>query len=117
VPARAEQAVAIADVHAVPARERVRDRQVRLGVGVAKRAERLLAEDDAEAERGVGRVALEDRDVDRRIDLAQQDREVEPGGPAADHDDLHASASSSRSSWLRLDAVGKSTSSSQPASS
>ena len=44
----------------VPARERVRDLEVRLGIRVAQRPERLLAEDDAESEGRVGRVPLED---------------------------------------------------------
>ena len=106
-----------ADVDAVPARERVRDLEVRLGIGVPQRAERLLAEDDAEAERRVGRVPLEHADVDAPVELAQQDREVEPGRPAAHDRDVHASASCSRSSSSISATVGKRTSSSQPASS
>ena len=79
--ARRQLATLVADVDPVPAGERVRDLQVRLGVGVAQCAERLLAEDDAEAEGRIGRVPLEDADVDAAVELAQQDREVEPAGP------------------------------------
>src|SRR5262249_27597281 len=50
VSARRQLAALVADVDAVPARERVRDLEVRLRIGVSQRAERLLAEDDAEAE-------------------------------------------------------------------
>ena len=106
-----------ADVDPVPARERVRDLEVRLGIGVAERAERLLAEDDAEAERRVGRVPLEDADVDAAVELPQQDREVEARRAGADDLDVHASASWSRSSSSISATVGKRTSSSQPASS
>ena len=102
---------------AVPAREGVRDLEVGLGVGVAQRPERLLAEDDAEAEGRVGRVALEDADVGGAVELAQENREVQPGRAAADDRDVHASTSCSRSSCSMSATVGKRTSSSQPASS
>ena len=117
VTARAQLAPAEADVDPVPARERVGDLEVRLGVRVPQRPERLLAEDDAEAERRVRRVALEHADVDAAIGLAQEDREIEPRRAAADDLDPHASASWSRSSSSASASVGKSTSSSQPASS
>ncbi len=117
VTTRAELAPAEADVDPVPARERVGDLEVRLRVGVAERPERLLAEDDAEAERRVRRVALEHADVDAAIGLPQEDREIEPRRAAADDLDPHESASWSRSSSSASARVGKSTSSSQPASS
>ena len=78
------------DVDAIPAGERVRDLEMRLGVRVPQRAERLLAEDDAEAEGGIGLVAPEDAHADPAVELAQQDRQVEPCGPAADDRDVHA---------------------------
>ena len=93
-----ELAPLVADVDSVPARERVRDLEVRLGIRVAQRAERLLAEDDPEAEGRVGRVPLEDADVAPPVELAQENREVEPSRAAADDRDVHASASCSRSS-------------------
>ena len=72
--ARAQLAAAVADVDTVPARERVRDLQVRLRIGVAQRAERLLAEDDAPAERRIRRVPFGHPNVDRRIGPPEQDR-------------------------------------------
>ena len=117
VAARDELAPLVADVDSVPARERVRDLEVRLGIRVAQRPERLLAEDHAEAERRVGRVPLEDADVGAAVELAQENREVEPGRPAAHDRDVHAIASCSRSSSSMSATVGKRTSSSQPASS
>ena len=114
---RAQLAPAEPDVDPIPARECVGDLEMRLWVRVAQRAERLLAEDDAEAERRVRRVALEHANVDAAIGLAQEDREIEPCWAAADDLDLHASASSSRLSSSASATVGKSTSSSQPASS
>ena len=117
VPARRELVALIADVDPVPARERVRDLEVRLRIGVPQGAERLLAEDDAEAERCIGRVPLEDADVGAAVELLQEDREIEAGRAGADDLDLHASASCSRSSSSIPATVGKRTSSSQPASS
>ena len=105
------------DVDPVPARKGVGDLEVRLRIGVAQRPERFLAEDDAEAEGGIGGVPLEDAHVDPAVELAQQDREVQPGRARADDLDVHASASSSRSSCSASATVGKRTSSSQPASS
>ena len=117
VTSRAQLALAEPDVDPVPAGERVGDLEVTLQVGVAQRTERLLAEDDAEAERRVRRVALEHADVDAAIGLAQEDREIEPRRAGADDLDLHDSASCSRSSSSASATVGKRTSSSQPASS
>ena len=90
VTTRAQLAPAEADVDPVPARERVGDLEVSLRIRVAQRAERLLAEDDAEAERGVRRVALEHAHVDAAIGPTQEDREVEPCRAAADDLDPHA---------------------------
>ena len=114
---RAQLAAAVADVDTVPARERVRDLQVRLGIGVAQRAERLLAEDDAPAERRIRRVPFRHPHLDRRIRPPEQDPEIEPSRPAADDLDPHAIASASRFSSSGSATVGKRTSSSQPASS
>jgi hypothetical protein len=51
------------DVDVVPARELALHRAVDLRVGVLDAAERLVGEDDAEAERVVRRVALPDSDL------------------------------------------------------
>ena len=52
-----------------------------------------VGEDDAEAERVVGAVALDDGDVVRGIGLLHEDREVEAGRTAADADDPQPRAS------------------------
>ena len=118
VPLRAEDAAAVADVHPIPAGEGVRDGEIGLLVGVAERAERVLAEDDAPPERGVRRIPLEDGHVEVAVGLLEQDRQVEPGGAAADDRDPHPeTASARRSSSATSPLVGRRTSSSQPASS
>ena len=98
VAARAQQPPAMVDVDRGPARERVGDLQVALGVGVAQRAERLLGEHDAPAERRVGCVALDDGDVMGAVGLLEQDRQVEAGRAGADDAHSHASTSARRSS-------------------
>ncbi len=60
-----------------------------LGIGVAEEGQRLVGEDDAEAE-GVARpVALADLDLDRRKGPLHEDAEVEPRRSAADRHDAH----------------------------
>ena len=62
--------------------------------------------------------SLEDLNVDGSVRLPEQDGEIETGGPAADDGHLHRpTASVSRSSSAESETVGKSTSSSHPASS
>ncbi|CAA9300362.1 MAG: hypothetical protein AVDCRST_MAG89-422, partial [uncultured Gemmatimonadetes bacterium] len=86
VPARGDGGAAEVDVDVVPVREVVGDRPVRLGIGLAQVAERLVAEDDAPAEGVVRPVALQHRHAARRVRLAQQKRQVQPRRPAAgDH--------------------------------
>jgi hypothetical protein len=88
VPARGDGGAAEVDVDVVPVREVVGDLAVRLGIGLAQVAERLVGEDDTPPERVVGAVALEDGDAARGVGLAQQERQVEPRRPPAD--DGHA---------------------------
>ena len=59
------------------------------GVGGAEVLERLVGEHHAPAEGVVAAVALEHRDVGVGPGLLEQEREVEPGRPAADDRDLH----------------------------
>ena len=81
---------AVVDVDVGPAREPLGDLRVRLGVGVLEHGQRLVGEDDPEAER-VGRLApIVDRDLAVGPDLPHQDREVEPAGAAADYGNPHA---------------------------
>ena len=100
-----------------PAGPGVGDRGEGRLVRVAQAAERLLGEHDAEAERGVGRVALDDDDLVARVGLLEQDREVQAGRAGAEDGRPHARTSASRSSCPGSATVGSSTSSSQPASS
>ena len=53
--------------------------------------ERLVREDDAPAERVVGPVALEHDDLVAGIAQLHRDREIEPGGSAAEARDAHIS--------------------------
>src|SRR3712207_9436780 len=58
--------------------------------------QRLVGEDDAPAEGIVGTVALEHRDVVRRLGLLQEQRGVEPGRPSADDGNLQRALSGYR---------------------
>ena len=90
VPARGDDLAAVVDVDLRPAREVTGDLRVGGGLGRLDRLQRLVGEHDAEAERVVGRVALVDVHVERRLELLDQDREVEPCGTSADDRDPHA---------------------------
>ncbi len=79
---------AMDDVDVVPCLACRRDSRVRRPVVLAQVIERLIGEDDPPAERVAGAVPLEDRDVVRRIALFHQQREIQPRGSAADHDDV-----------------------------
>jgi hypothetical protein len=100
-----------------PGRPCVGDRGEGRLVRVAQAAECLLGEHDAEAERGVGRVALEHHHLVARVRLLEQDREVQTGRAGAEDGRPHARTSASRSSCPGSATVGRSMSSSQPASS
>ena len=72
------------------------------GVGRLQVAQRLVAEHHAPAE-GVERaVALDHRDLERRVLPLHQQREVQAGGAAADADDLHIRPESTNEVILRL---------------
>ena len=89
VPAAGHHLVAVVDVDVAPADEAARDLVVALGIGRLERGQRLVGEDDAEAERVVGRVALVDHDLVGGVEPLEQDREVEPAGAAARDRDPH----------------------------
>ncbi len=72
------------DLDVVPVDELVGDRRVALRVVALEIVERLVGEDDAEAEGVADQVPLVDGDVDERRRLLHQDREIEPGGSGAD---------------------------------
>jgi len=88
--ARPDQAPFEVHGDVVPVIERVEDLLRGFGVGGLQVAERLVGEHHAPAERVVRPIALDHRDVMRRILLFHQQREVQAGGPAADTDDSHA---------------------------
>ena len=91
VAARRDSHALHVDIDVVPMREVIRDRLVGLRIGLAKVLHRLVGEHDAPAKRVVGRVALDHRDVVRRVCLLHEEGEIEPGRPSADDHYLHLS--------------------------
>src|SRR4051812_21969763 len=77
------------DVDLAPAHEPPRDLGVGLGVRGLEGGERLVAEDDPEAERVVGRVALVDDHLVRGVEALEEDREIQPARAAARDRDPH----------------------------
>ncbi len=80
------------DVDVVPARELPLHLVVDDGVGVGDAPERLVREDDAEAERVVGGVALPHADLVVGAELLGESGEVEPAWPATDDCDPHCAS-------------------------
>ncbi len=78
------------DVDVVPVVEAAQDLGVALRIGLPEVVQCRVGEHDAPAERVVGAVALEHGDLVPSVGLLHQDREIEPGRPATDADDLHA---------------------------
>ena len=89
VPATADRAALEVQLDVVPVVERMLDRRGRRRVPHAHVVHRRVRQHDAPAEGVVGEVALDHRDVVRRILLLHQQREIEAGGASADADDLH----------------------------
>ena len=89
VAARHRAGAAVVGLDRLPAAEARRDRGEALRVGVAEGAEGLVGEDDAEAVGVVGAVALHHGDAGARHRPPQQQREVEPARPAAQHRHAH----------------------------
>ena len=58
------------------------------GIGIGNAGHRGVGEHDAEPERVVGAVALDDPDLVPRVGLLHQQREIERTGTAADADDV-----------------------------
>jgi NAD(P)-dependent dehydrogenase (short-subunit alcohol dehydrogenase family) len=77
------------DLDVVPVGERVGDRPVARQVARLEGLQRLVGEDDAEAERVVGPVALVDRDPRVGPTRFDQDGRVQPRRAAAEDRDLH----------------------------
>ena len=80
----ADARVTVVDVDGVPVGERLGDAAIDDRVRLLEVAERLVAEDHAPAEGVVGRVALDDVDVVRRLPQLEQDGRVEPAGSATE---------------------------------
>ena len=96
VPGAADRLAVEDEIDLVPVDEHVADRVIARRVVVAEIVQRLVGEDDAEAETVVAPVALEDRDPPARPRLLRQQREIEPGRAAADDGELHGAARSVR---------------------
>ena len=77
------------DVDVVPVLEAVLDRGGALGIVLPEVVQGFVGEHHAPAEGVVGAVALDQKNVMRRIAQPHRDREVEARRAAADADDLH----------------------------
>ena len=93
VAAAGDDLAAVVHVDVVPARELALHLPVDAGVGVLDAAERLVGEDDTEAEGVIGRIALPDCDVGSGQQLARQGGEVQPARAAASNRDPHRAPS------------------------
>ncbi len=89
------------DVDVVPVVRAIPQPRERLGIVGGQLLHRGIREDDAEAVGVGGSVAFVDRDLVRRVGALELDREVEPGGAAADDDDVHESGAAGRSARSR----------------
>ncbi len=89
VPAAGDHLAAVVHVDVVPAGELRLHRAVHRRVGVLDAAERLVGEDDSEAEGVVGGVAFPDGDLVVRAELLGEGGEVQASGAATHHSDLH----------------------------
>ncbi len=90
VPRRRDHRAVEVDVDVVPMMELPGHLVVGLAIRFREMVLRGVGEDDAEPERGLERVPLDYRDVVRGIRPLHLEGEVEPGRPAAHHDDPHA---------------------------
>ena len=97
--ARGDRAPLEVHIDIVPVTERIRDRRVRLRVGIPETGHRLVGEDDAPAEGVVRAVTLDHGDIAGWVGLLRDDREVEARGSAAEAHDLHATSLSACSSF------------------
>jgi hypothetical protein len=84
----------VVDVDLGPAGEQRGELRERLGVGRLDPLQRLVGEDDAEAERVVGSVPFVDPDVVGGVQPLGEDREVEPGRASTHDRDPHGCSSS-----------------------
>lgn len=92
VAAGGEGASAVQDLDVVPPHELGAQGGVHLRVGVLDPAQRLVGEDDAEAERLVRAPTFVEGDLAVRVQAFEQRRRVQPAGSAADHRDAHGAS-------------------------
>ncbi len=91
-----DHGVAVMDVDRVPASETLADLGIGFVVGIPKGTERLLGEDDAPTEGGVGWVALNQENLVTRVGFLGQQRKVQSRRPAADDGVAHRFSRSPR---------------------
>ena len=115
---------AIVHIDSVPDDELVGDLLVRFVIRSLEGGQRAVRKDHAPAIGHVGGIAFEDGDIVRGVGLFDEQAAIESGRASAENGNLHrvllptpASTSASRSSCAISGMAGKSTSSSQPASS
>ena len=115
---------AIVDIDVIPDHEVVSDLLVRFIIGPLERGQRPVRKYDAPAVGDICGVALDDGNSMRGIGFFDEQATIETCRACAEDSDLHLallpgplSISASLSSWARPGTVGKSTSSSHPASS
>ena len=97
--AGADRLVAVAHLDGVPIGEAFGNGAVGRRVVAHEVAQRLIGEDDAEAEGIVVTVALVNRDVVGRIGLLHQKAEIEPARTAADDREFHLLSSPPGRPW------------------
>ena len=86
---RADHAALEMDVDVVPVVKVGFDRLHHLRIGLAKTVHGLIGEHHAPAEGVVGGVALDHRDVMRRVGFLHEDGEIQTRGPAPQTHDTH----------------------------
>jgi hypothetical protein len=96
VTAGRDDTIADVDIDIVPMRQTGGDLLEARNVGGAKIFQRLIREDHAPAERVVSPVALENRDVELRPGLLDQQSEVQTGRPPANHRKFHGDISGTK---------------------
>src|SRR5215469_8840974 len=77
------------DIYIVPVAERTRNLGVGLLIDGPEPVHGLIGKDDAPAERVIGPIALNDRQVPRRLRFLEQDRKIKPRRTAAQANDSH----------------------------
>jgi hypothetical protein len=91
------------DGDVVPVREFLDDSAVARGIVALEVVQRRVGENDAEAERVVGRVPLVNRDVGSRLPFLHQYREIQARRATTDNSNLHAPAPrSGRPGWKMI---------------